>query len=556
MIQSSTAYILFALLSLVLFVVLYTTYHLVLAPLFSPLHNLPGPPASGRLGTHLHLLLDAEVSAQETERLVKQYGPSFRIQGMGAHDERLMTVDPLAISHVLNRSTIYEKPWQSRRLITRLIGEGMLASEGNLHKRQRKVCNPAFSHQNLCALMPVFLQKAEELRDKWSSLMTHHTQSIKIDVCSWIGRTTFDIIGLAGFGYSFRALHEETNEAYLAYRDMFEIVFSHTQGWKIILGIYFPLIHSIWPDEKTRVTEKSREIIYRVGRKLVQDKKKQLLDEDETRHSKDLLTLLLKSNISKEIPENQRMSDDEILNQISTFLFAGSDTSALTLTWTLYFLAKHPEIQARLRAELRNVHTDLTDSWVTVDDGSQVSSSDSKCHSNLLSRLEALPLLDCVLRESLRLTPAIHSSIRVATKDDEIPFSDPITMRDGTKQSSVRIKKGQFVHVAIEGFNLDRDVWGGTGWVFDPDRWLDLPEKAKQRPGIYPNVLTFSAGPRSCIGMMFAIIEMKVILYTLLSSFDFSEPEDIVKSNVVLTRPFVRGRYKDGSQCPMTVRPC
>lgn len=52
-----------------------------------------------------------------------------------------MTLDPVAIMHVLNRSTVYEKPWQSRRLITRLIGEGMLGSEGNMHKRQVSVAD-------------------------------------------------------------------------------------------------------------------------------------------------------------------------------------------------------------------------------------------------------------------------------------------------------------------------------------------------------------------------------------------------------------------------------
>jgi hypothetical protein len=155
-------YILFSVLFAVLVPVCYATYHVVIAPYFSPLRNLPGPPAEGWLGTHMHLLLNSDRSARETEKMVKQYGRNFRIQGLGRvrlsltihcgcavrrplhlpyymyaqHDERLMTVDPVAVSHVLNRSTVYEKPWQSRRLITRLIGEGMLGAEGNVHKRQ------------------------------------------------------------------------------------------------------------------------------------------------------------------------------------------------------------------------------------------------------------------------------------------------------------------------------------------------------------------------------------------------------------------------------------
>jgi cytochrome P450 len=169
--------------------------------------------------------------------------------------------------------------------------------------------------------------------------------------------------------------------------------------------------------------------------------------------------------MSTDIADDQRISEDDILNQISTFLFAGSDTSSLTLTWTLYLLAKHPEVQTRLRTELQNVRAKLTDSWIVVDEGTTANSA------ALVSALDALPLLDCVLRESLRLIPPVHSSIRVATEDDEIPLSEPVTMKDGTKRSSVRIKRGQFVHVAVEGFNLDRSAWGENGWEFEYARF-------------------------------------------------------------------------------------
>ena len=81
-----TPFVGFILLFPVLFLVLlvYAAYHLLIAPYFSPLHGLPGPPVSGLFGTHLHLLLDAGVSSRETETMVKQYGRTFRIVGLGA----------------------------------------------------------------------------------------------------------------------------------------------------------------------------------------------------------------------------------------------------------------------------------------------------------------------------------------------------------------------------------------------------------------------------------------------------------------------------------------
>lgn len=80
-----TTYISFILLLLViLLLLLYAVYYLLVVPYLSPLHELQGPPASGYLSTHLHLVLDAAVSARETERMVKQYGRTFRILGMSA----------------------------------------------------------------------------------------------------------------------------------------------------------------------------------------------------------------------------------------------------------------------------------------------------------------------------------------------------------------------------------------------------------------------------------------------------------------------------------------
>lgn len=105
------------------------------------------------------------------------------------------------MSHVLKSSTVYEKPWQSRRLISGLIGCGMLAAEGHVHRRQRRVATPAFSIQNLRALVPLVFRKGNELRDKWSEHLEGSPtteEGVEIDVCHWISRATFDVIGLAG----------------------------------------------------------------------------------------------------------------------------------------------------------------------------------------------------------------------------------------------------------------------------------------------------------------------------------------------------------------------
>lgn len=127
-------------------------------------------------------------------------------------DERLLPFDPLSVAHVLKNSTVYEKPWQSRRVIAGLVGRGMLAVEGHTHKRQRRVATPAFSIQNLRELMPLVFRKGDELQERWSELVDEQPTSdegVEIDVFRWISRATFDVIGLAGEIFSRLVAHDK-----------------------------------------------------------------------------------------------------------------------------------------------------------------------------------------------------------------------------------------------------------------------------------------------------------------------------------------------------------
>ena len=121
-------------------------------------------------------------------------------------ETRLLPLDPVTVSHVLNNTNIYEKPSISRRLIEWLIGYGVHAAEGNAHKRQRRVAAPAFSIQNMRAFVPLIFNKGEELKDRWMGLIQEQAvkdgqknpMGLQLDVCHWVSRATFDVIGLAG----------------------------------------------------------------------------------------------------------------------------------------------------------------------------------------------------------------------------------------------------------------------------------------------------------------------------------------------------------------------
>ncbi|KAF9241638.1 cytochrome P450 [Melanogaster broomeanus] len=483
-----------------LLLLVFAAYYVLIAPRLNPLRKLAGPPVRTLFGNHMSSVLDPFRSPKTHALYVEKYGRNVRIRGLGPWDERLLPLDPVSLSHVLKNSTIYEKPWQSRRLITTLIGCGMLAAEGHVHKRQRRVATPGFSIQNLRALVPLLLDNTCSAEDK----------GVEIDVCHWISRATFDVIGLAGFDYHFNAIQNESDELFAAYKEMFETAVSQGDGFRTVLGIYFPLLNVLFPDKRAKTVKRCQAVIRRVAGKLVQSKKARIMDDEKSGAAptdKDLLSLLLKSNLATDLPPDQRISDEDILHNINTFI--------------------SPDMQTRLRAELLDIVPSTPTLRLTTDE-----------IESLHVALSNLPYLNNVTRESLRLIPPVHSSLRVATQDDVIPTSYPVRLSDGSvsDQRSIRIPKGSFVHVPVEALNLDKGIWGEDAWEFDPDRWDRLPEA-------------------SCIGMRFSMIEMKTFLYILLTNFEFAETDKkIYKANVVLTRPYVSGQFKKGSQCPLLVK--
>ncbi|KAG6878480.1 hypothetical protein C0992_008105 [Termitomyces sp. T32_za158] len=207
--------------------------------------------------------------------------------------------------------------------------------------------------------------------------------------------------------------------------------------------------------------ERSQKTIHRVASRLIQENNRKIQEAEKDGLpflGKDVLSLLMKSNASTDLLPEHRISDEDILHNINTIMFAGSDTSSLGLTWTLLLLAQHPEIQTRLREELLSIAPSSDLANLTEDE----------IHS-LYDNIANLPFLDNVCRESLRLVSPIHSSLRVAMQDDEIPTSYPVHRRDGTideGRRSVTVTKGSFVHVAVEGFNLDKGIWGEDAWEF------------------------------------------------------------------------------------------
>ncbi|CAA7260000.1 unnamed protein product [Cyclocybe aegerita] len=554
-------------------------------PLSDPLRHIPGPDGA-IFQTHLRQVMDPGLSADTHRDWRARFGETFRFHGFGRHDYRLMTFDFRSIVHILS-SPAYEKPWQTRSFLGKLIGRGIFSMEGPEHRMQRRIIAPAFTYQSIRNMTPVLFQKAEELSERWKDVVivaikqeegcraSTPSAGAVVDLAHWISRASFDVIGLAGFNYDFHSIQDDSEEVYTAYRRMFDIA-DKGLGLREILELYFPITRKIFVTEDIAVTNVSLRVIAEAGKKIVAENKAAYLDAQENgNESKDLLTLLIKSNLSED--SSKRLTDQELLDQCSTFLLAGSDTVSMALSWCIHFLSLYPVVQTRLRREIRSIYN--------ADDGYlSDASADSGFHEcttcnprphrpndwatlcacppkGRLETIEGLYYLDAVVRETLRFCPPVHATIRVAVQDDYIPVSHPVTLAngktaaEGEQQSYVKIRKGSYVHIPIEGFNYSESVWGEDALQFNPDRWKDVQEWDPSKPGLN-NLMTFGYGPHSCLGHRFSIAEMKIFLVVLIASYEFSPAEDvkISKFNSILTRPYVSGEWSVGTRLPIFVR--
>ncbi|KAF7964425.1 hypothetical protein HWV62_8168, partial [Athelia sp. TMB] len=170
----------------------------------------------------------------------------------------------------------------------------------------------------------------------------------------------------------------------------------------------------------------------------------------------------------------------ELMDHISMFIMAGSETTGQGVGSALYELGRNPGVQAALRAEIMRF-------------------SQAPTFDELTGKM---PYLDAVTRETLRFHPPAPYMERNSKIDDVLPLRHPITDKQGTVHTEIHIKAGQTVIIPIHSCNRLDSVWGDGG-VFRPERWLDPAGPARHADLLtngWSNTLSFSDGPRNCIG--------------------------------------------------------
>ena len=356
-----------------------------------------------------------------------------------------------------------------------LLGEGLLTSEGEAHLRQRRMMQPAFHRQRIAAYGDIMRDYAARRASRWRDRAA-------FDLHAEMMALTMAIVGRTLFGADVEEEAPEVGEALAASFEAFNFSFFLPFG---------DLLERL-PLPSTRRFKRGRarldETIYRI----IANRRRAATDTG------DLLSMLLLSR--DEEGDGAAMSDVQLRDEVMTLFLAGHETTANALTWTWYLLARHPEVEQRLHAEVDALPEDPS-----------------------AADLGRLPYTRMVLSESMRLFPPAWIIGRRALG----PFD----------AGGHAIPARSIVIVSPWVTQRDRR-WFPDPERFDPDRWR--PEAIAERPKF--SYFPFGGGTRICIGEQFAWMEGILALATIARRWRLR----LVAGHDVKVQPIITLRPKHG----------
>jgi cytochrome P450 len=331
-----------------------------------------------------------------------------------------------------------------------VFGEGLLTSEGDFWLRQRRLAQPAFHRARIASYAATMVEYTQRMLNGWRAGEERdaHREMMRLTL-QIVGKTLFDA-----------DVERDAQEVGKSLELLLEIGANFRRA--IFVPHWLPTPTNLRVKREVAQIEK---ILYRIiGERRASG-----------RDAGDLLSMLL----SAQDEDGSRMTDRQLRDEAITLFLAGHETTASTLSWTWWLLARNPTVEAKLHAELDAV---LGDRAPSLDD------------------LPRLAYAGHVITESLRLYPAAWGMARLAVEDHEIA-GYPVTKGMG---------------VAMAQWVVHRDPrWYDTPEEFRPDRWENDLWKRLPRFAYFP----FGGGPRQCIGNAFALMEATLILATIARKF-------------------------------------
>ncbi|XP_061122567.1 cytochrome P450 4F3 [Syngnathus typhle] len=433
------------------------------------------PHADSWLIGHLGQMQSTEEGLLQVDELVQTYkhscswflGPFYHLVRL-FHPDYVKPLLMAPASITVKDELIYGhlRPW---------LGESLLLSNGKVWSRRRRLLTPAFHFDILKNYISRFNTSADAMHDKWRRLAEEG--STTVEIFDHVTLMTLDSLLKCAFSYSSNC-QESSSEYVSAVVELSHQIIARRQN---ILH-HWDWIY--WRTQEGKRFKRALNIVHSFTREVVQ-KRRALLKQplsgstSTSQRKKDFVDIIL---LSKD-EDGHGLTDEEMEAEANTFMFAGHDTTASAICWTLYNLARHTHCQEKCRKEVLELTQERQGRGIEWDD------------------LSKLPFTTMCIREALRLHSPVQAVTRRYTQDVPLP-------------GNRTVPKGAICLVSIYGTHHNPAVWTNPH-EFDPQRFEAINQEGRSSHAFIP----FSSGPRNCIGQKFALAELRVVVSLTLLRF-------------------------------------
>ncbi|CAI9766929.1 unnamed protein product [Fraxinus pennsylvanica] len=409
----------------------------------------------------------------------KLYGKRF-IYWNGTEPRMCLTETELIKELLSKYNSISGKSWLQQQGSKHFIGKGLLMANSDDWYHQRRIIAPAFMGDKLKSYSGYMVECTKHMLQSLENAVKEGQTEFEIG--EHMTRLTSDIISRTEFDRNYekgkQIFHLLTLLQHLCAKSSKNLCFPGSR---------------FFPSKYNRDIKSLKVEVERLLMEIIQGRKDCLEIGEANSYGNDLLGMLLNEMQKRKSGSGFSINLQLIMDECKTFFFAGHETTALLLTWTVMLLASNPSWQEKVRAEVNQV-----------------------CNggSPSLDELSKLPLLNMVINESLRLYPPATVLPRMAF--DDIKLGD------------LHIPKGLSIWIPVLAIHHSEEIWGKDVNEFNPDRFASK----SFAPGRH--FIPFAAGPRNCIGQSFALMEAKIILAMLISKFSFTISDNYRHAPVIV----------------------
>uniref|UniRef100_A0A4W6EYR8 aromatase n=1 Tax=Lates calcarifer TaxID=8187 RepID=A0A4W6EYR8_LATCA len=371
----------------------------------------------------------------------------------------------------LKDELIYDhlRPW---------LGQSLLISNGEVWSRKRRLLTPAFHFDILKNYVAMFNSSANTMHDKWRCLVAEGRTNI--EMFDHVTLMTLDSLLKCAFSYNSNC-QESTSEYVSAIVQLSDLIIDR----RLRILHHWDWIY--WKTQQGKQFKKALSVVHRFTRDVVQKRRALINQQRETdsdhttapQRKRDFVDIILLSQDE----DGKGLTDEEIQAEANTFMFAGHDTTASAICWTLYNLARHSHYQEKCRQEVMDLMQGRDRHEIEWED------------------LSNLTFTTMCIRESLRLHSPVQAVTRKYTQDMILP-------------EERTVPQGTICLVSIYGTHHNPTVWTNPH-EFNPLRFDPANTSNRASHAFIP----FSSGPRNCIGQKFALAELRVVVALTLLRF-------------------------------------